>query len=140
MSTRQVDVEHILSFEVATMAPLLVPGAPHGTRGIIGVTGGTFEGPRLKGTVVPPSGDWFTVRPSGALKIDVRLALLTDDQTPILLTYNGVGIRAEEQMVIRVAASFEAPEGPYAWLNDLQAIGYGSLGDGSVRYEIFALT
>lgn len=32
---------------------------PHGTRRIIYVTGGSFEGPRLKGEVLPGGGDWL---------------------------------------------------------------------------------
>lgn len=46
-----VPVEHLFSMR-ANLAPLqVIEGGPQGTRGIVGVTGGTFEGPRLKGTI-----------------------------------------------------------------------------------------
>ena len=36
-----------------------------GTRTIVRVKGGWFEGPRLKGEILPGTGDWFIVRPGG---------------------------------------------------------------------------
>lgn len=139
MSLSQVDVEHVLTFTAHTARPAIVAGAPQGTRGILGVTGGTFEGPRLRGTVAPPGGDWFTVRTTGVLRLDVRLLLVTDDEANILLTYNGVAVPRDGAMEIRIAPLFEAPEGPYAWLNDIQAIGYGELVEGGVKYDVYAL-
>jgi hypothetical protein len=140
MTRSQVDVEHILTFTAETGRPSMVNGAPQGSRGILGVTGGTFEGPRLRGRVVPPGGDWFTIRSNGGLKLDVRLLLVTDDEANILVTYSGVAIPREGGgMDIRIAPLFEAPEGPYTWLNDLQAIGFGELIEGGVRYEVYAL-
>jgi hypothetical protein len=139
MTLSQVEVEHVLTFTAYTGKPSLVAGAPQGTRGILEVTGGTFEGPRLKGTITPPGGDWFTVRPSGVLKVDVRLLLTTDDQANILMTYSGVAIRRDGGMHIRVAPTFEAPEGPYEWLNDIQAVGFGDLIEGGVKYDVYAL-
>src|SRR5262245_6636246 len=50
-----------------------------GPRGIAGLTDGTFQGPRLKGTLVTPAGEWGVTRPDGAYVIDVRLELRTDD-------------------------------------------------------------
>lgn len=140
MTLSQVDVEHVLTLTAYTGKPAVVAGAPQGTRGILGVTGGTFEGPRLKGAIVPPGGDWFTVRASGVLKLDVRLLLVAEDEANILLTYSGVAVPKEGGgMGIRIAPLFEAPEGPHAWLNDIQAIGFGELVEGGVKYDIYAL-
>lgn len=139
MTLSQVDVEHVLTFTADTGKAAIVAGAPQGTRGILGVTGGIFEGPRLKGTILAPGGDWFTVRPSGVLKLDVRLRLVTDDEANILLTYSGIAVPREGGMDIRVAPLFEAPEGPHSWLNDIQAIGRGELVEGGVRYDVYAL-
>ena len=51
----------------------------NGGRLIVPVSGGTFTGPRLKGTIVPPSGDWVVQRPDGSRVLDMRLLLQTDD-------------------------------------------------------------
>ena len=139
MTRTQVELEHVLTFTALTGKSAMVVGAPQGTRGILGVTGGTFEGPRLRGRVIPPGGDWFTVRASGTLKLDVRLLLEAEDGANILLTYSGIATPADGGMDIRIAPLFEAPEGPHAWLNDHQCIGFGQLIDGGVTYEVYAL-
>ena len=41
------------------------------------VTGGTFGGPRIKGTVLPGGADWIT-QASGHSSLDVRITLETD--------------------------------------------------------------
>ncbi len=61
-----------------------------GTRRIVPVTGGTFEGPKLKGTALGGGGDWILVRPDGASELNVRVTLKTDDDQLIYLTYRGL--------------------------------------------------
>jgi len=51
----------------------------NGGRLIVPISGGTFTGPRLKGTIVLPSGDWVVQRPDGSRVLDVRILLQTDD-------------------------------------------------------------
>lgn len=53
-------------------------GGPLGERRVVAITGGTFEGPALKGTIVPGGADWQIVRADGALDIDARYALRTE--------------------------------------------------------------
>ena len=52
-------------------------GGPFGERRMVGITGGSFEGPQLKGTIVPGGADWQIVRADGVLDIDARYALRT---------------------------------------------------------------
>ena len=54
------------------------------------IPGGTFEGPRLKGTIKGAGGDWVTLRADGSSLLDVRLLLETDDGTPILMQFKGI--------------------------------------------------
>ena len=56
--------------------PLLDLGeTPYGRRRIARIAGGSFEGPKLKGTVLRGGSDWILARPDGALQLDVRLTL-----------------------------------------------------------------
>ena len=65
-------------------------GGAVGSRQIVPVIGGTFEGPKLRGKVLPPGGDWL-VRTSETVRVlDVRTLLLTDDDQRIYLSYRGV--------------------------------------------------
>jgi hypothetical protein len=46
---------------------------------VIPVTGGTFEGPLLKGELIPgTTADWLRVEPDGTAHMDVRLVMRTD--------------------------------------------------------------
>jgi len=135
-----IPVEHVLTLTARTEPAILVPGGPQGTRGYVQVTGGTFEGGKLTGTVAAGGADWFTVRPDGSLRVDVRLLLTCADDARILLAYQGLAVRcADGRLEIRVGAQFEAPAGPHEWLNSVQGVGHGRLVDGGVRYEMYAL-
>ena len=55
------------------------------------MTGGTFEGEELKGTVLPsPGGDWLLLRRDGILQLDVRITLKTADDHLIYMSYRGM--------------------------------------------------
>jgi hypothetical protein len=57
---------------------------------IVECTAGRFEGQRLKGDVLAPSGDWVRLAADGSMRLDVRMLLRTDDGADILMTYGGV--------------------------------------------------
>ena len=61
-------------------APAQKLGAiPHGTRSIVPIAGGDFEGSRLRGKVLPGGGDWLLLRSDDVLELDLRVTLETDD-------------------------------------------------------------
>jgi hypothetical protein len=137
MPVDALPVEHLFTLRVATAPPVLVVGGPQGTRAIVDAGGGgTFEGPRLRGVAKGPGGDWVTARADGSAKLDVRLLLETDDGHAVLMTYQGILAPGGG---IRTAPLFEAGDGPYAWLNQVQAVGVGEVVDGGVTYEVYAL-
>lgn len=113
--------------------------APQGTRVIVTVTGGTFDGPKLRGTVDNSGGDWVTVRADNNIKLDVRIVLHTDDGADIFMRYEGIGVRRDGQLLLATAPLFETGDERYAWLNNTQAVATGSSGENVVRYEVFAV-
>lgn len=142
MARNQLDVDHLftLTVEIGDTANAVIRKGPTGHRFIAPVTGGSFEGPRIRGTIVTPSGDWVHSRPDGSARLDVRLQLVADDGQSILMTYQGIGVRADDgTMSIRTAPTFEAPDGDHAWLNNVQAVGIGTSDGQTVTYEIYAL-
>lgn len=128
-----------LTAEVAMARHQVIKNGPQGSRVAATVTGGTFEGPRLRGTVVPPGGDWVTNRADGTFKLDVRLLLNTEDGASILMTYLGVGRPGDGVNELRTAPLFETGDERYAWLNGVQAVGIGRAVPGSVTYRVYAL-
>src|SRR5262245_26936114 len=106
-------VEFLFRFEADLGSRDTIKDAPQGTRAIVNVTGGRFEGPRLKGTLGVPTGDWVTVRGDGSFKLDARVTLRTDDGALILMTYNGIGIFTEAGSSNRTAPFFETGDPRY---------------------------
>lgn len=129
-------LEPLLVLTVQTTVVQSVTGTPLGDRRIVEVLGGSFEGSRLSGRVPACGGDWL-IRTATGSHLNVRLLLETADGVTILFQYSGKASQRDGQPRIEVAGSFDAPVGPYAWLNDVQAFGLGfPLPDG-VRYQFF---
>lgn len=68
-----------MTLDVVFASILDVGQTAAGRRRIAPVSGGVFEGERLKGVVLPGGADWVINRSDGVMLIDVRLSLLTDD-------------------------------------------------------------
>ena len=125
---------------------------PGGLRRIAPVTGGTFAGNRLRGTVLPGA-DWVLNRPDGMMTIDVRLGLLTDDGACIYLAYQGRFLAVAEAMArfakgaildpaeysLAINAKFECGVERYQWLNDVIAVGTGTQTAAGPTYELFEI-
>jgi hypothetical protein len=131
--------EYLGTLRAEIGARTVVENGPQGTRTIVPVVGGRFEGPRLKASVEGPAGDWITNRPDGTYRLDVRFTLRTDDGALILVTYNGIGQAMGTGASLRTAPLFETGDPRYAWLTRLQAIGVGERVGTTVKYEIYAL-
>jgi hypothetical protein len=59
-------------------APVMVGQVARGQRRIVSILGGTFEGPNIKGKVVPGGADWQIIRADGFSELDTRYTLETD--------------------------------------------------------------
>ena len=117
----------------------VVENGPQGTRTIVQIVGGRFEGPRVKASVQTPAGDWITNRADGSYRLDVRLTLKTDDGVVILVTYNGIGQTTDTGASLRAAPLFETGDSRYAWLTRLQAVAVGERAGTTVTYDVYAL-
>jgi hypothetical protein len=123
-------------FDVAT---------PHnlGSRMIVPVTGGTFTGPKLKGTALSNGGDWITRRPDGASILNVRATLKTDDEQLIYMTYDGVMYTPPggkpTDMYWRTTPRFETASQKYEWLTRIVAVGVGVPTPGKAAYRVFQI-
>lgn len=143
---------HLMTLTLTVGGMQAIGATPVGNRRIVGlVSGGTFQGERLRGTVLPGGADWIVMRPDGAMTLDVRLVLETDDKALIGLTYRGIRhgpaaimervARGEDvdpsQYYFRTSMAFETAAAKYDWLNRIIAIGTGRrLPEGPV-YDVF---
>ncbi|MGI8927122.1 MAG: DUF3237 domain-containing protein [Tepidiformaceae bacterium] len=132
-------VEHLFTLVANIGERHILQGGPQGARAVVNVVGGSFEGAELKGKVLPPGGDWATLRADGSVKLDVRAILHTEDGARILITYLGIGTNTPEGLELRTAPMFETGDERYAWLNNVQAVGKGKVSGGTVTYEVYRL-
>lgn len=124
---------------------------PTGRRRIVPVSGGKFEGERLRGDILPHAGsDLLIERADGTFQQDVRLALRTDDDALILMTYRGVRHSSPEvaariargepvaatDYYLRIVPFFETAAPRYDWLNRIVAVGMGERLPKGVSYEV----
>src|SRR3954465_7953673 len=95
----------LMILRLATSATHDVGSTPQGTLTIFPVTGGSFEGERLRGRVLGGGGVWVTAAANGALTLDLRVPLETDDGGLIHMTFTGV--RDDASHYFRTVSRFE---------------------------------
>jgi hypothetical protein len=125
-----------------------------GKRRIAPVSGGSFEGPRLSGTVLPGGTDWITEDPNGTwFRMNVRLPLQTHDGELLVMAYEG--FRSGPKSVLeqiargeavdpdsyyyRVVGTFETSSAKLAWLNTLVSIALGSRIPTGPAYDVYTV-
>jgi Protein of unknown function (DUF3237) len=135
MNTRLLMMMHV---KVGTV--LNIGAVPYGTRRTAPLGGGTFEGPRLRGIILPgSSADWQLLRSDGVLEMDLRLTLRTDDDA--LISMSSFGLRHGPPEVIaaigrgetvdpstyyfRTMPRFETSHPAYLFLNRLISVASG---------------
>lgn len=110
---------------IVDLLPTLQLGlSPLGDRRMVPIVGGTFEGPGLRGTVLPGGADRQLVRRDGSVNLDAVYELQTDDGV-IISVRNRVLSRRPKDAPAYIFSSIEltAPEGRYGWLNDFVYVG-----------------
>lgn len=142
----QFDAGPRLRFEPAHMT---------GRRGFVGVLGGSIEGPRLSGRVLPQSGgDWPRLWPSGLVEFEAHYMLETSDGAPIYIHNRGIAWSSPEVLArieagapvqpadtyCRVTPRFEVPDGPHEWLVRTLFVGKGERRGAQSVFDYYAVT
>lgn len=147
-----------VSIQLDAEAPLAIGPSPWRNRRVSDIAGGRFEGPRLAGTVRRSGADWSEggrARDGGiATALDVRSLWQTDDGALIYVTYGGrlvipaaaaAAFRDPAKLdsldpsayYFRICPLFETAAEPYAWLNEIVAVGMGRRTSTGVTYRVF---
>jgi len=122
--------EHMWEAKVTIADGILLGESKHGWRRIVPIKGGTFEGPNIRGEVVPGGEDWQLTRPDGDRELYARYLLKTHDGhliqviNRVLMHFPPEGEKGDPY--IRSVIDLEAPnDSPYEYLN--HAIFLGTL-------------
>jgi Protein of unknown function (DUF3237) len=125
----------LMTLRLSTAPVQNIGAGPHGTRLTFPITGGSFDGGRLRGKVLPGGDDWVVKRPDGVLELDLRITLEADDGALIYMTFEGIrDDGAPGAPYFRTLPRFETADANYSFLNRLLAIGSGEIrADGPVH-------
>ena len=133
------ELEFAFEVTVEVDEPLDLGVTAAGHRRIVQIRSGSFEGPGLKGRVLPGGADWQIVRADGTADLDARYTLETDTGALIYVVNRGLRhgppevlrkIAAGETVdprsyYFRSAASFETAAPELQWLTKAVVIGVG---------------
>jgi hypothetical protein len=128
-----------------------IGATPRGERHIVYIKGGTFDGPKVKGSVLPGGGDWFIRRPDGVVELDVRIVFHTDDGHLIYGYFRGINNMAPEvalrvfagevvdssEYYFRITPILETASQKYGWLNRIVTVAIGELTSTGVCYKVY---
>lgn len=112
--------------ETVTLAERIPAGkTPLGERFIIPLTGGRFEGPGIKGIVMPGGWDWQLLRADGCLQVKADYFLKTDDGVILNVVNTGLICPGADgkPAPVRTHPVVEAPLGKYEWLGRATLVG-----------------
>lgn len=117
------ELEFALQLKVTLGEAYGIDNTQHGRRTIIPITGGTFEGPKLKGTIINGGAD-YQLNTESRTELEAIYCIRTDDGINIHvrnkgIIYNGKDAEGNPIFYFRAAPTFEAPaDSKYAWLNN----------------------
>jgi hypothetical protein len=140
-------------FHIEVKPPSVIGATPGHDRRIGEIIGGRFEGERLRGKILSSGSDWQSLRNDGAITINVRLVMETDDGALIGMTYLGMRHGPKEVMdrlargenvspseyYLRVTPYFETSSEKYDWLNRVVSVACGHRMAGGAIYQVFEI-
>ena len=147
----QLHTRPLFAFQVDVAKPSIVGMTPGHDRRVGVITGGSFEGERLRGKILPGGSNWQSLRSDGTLTLDVRCIMETEDGHLIGMTYRGMRhgpkdvlerigrgeATSPSEYYMRTVPFFETASEQYGWLNKLVSVAIGHrLATGPV-YQVF---
>ncbi len=116
-------LEFALQLRVTLGEAFSIENTQHGRRTVIPITGGTFEGPLLKGTILNGGAD-YQLNAENRTELEAIYCIKTDDGVYIHvrnrgIIANGKDANGNPTFYFKAAPQFEAPaDSRYGWLNN----------------------
>ena len=116
-------LEFALQLRVTLGETFSIENTQHGRRTVIPITGGTFEGPLLRGTIINGGAD-YQLNTENRTELEAIYCIKTDDNVYIHvrnrgIIANGKDANGNPTFYFKAAPQFEAPaDSRYGWLND----------------------
>jgi hypothetical protein len=117
-------LEFALQLKVTLGQAFSIENTQHGRRTVIPITGGTFEGPGIKGTIINGGADYQLANAQGRTELEAIYCIKTDDGVYIHVRNRGIIAGGQDAdgkptFYFKAAPQFEAPaDSKYGWLNN----------------------
>lgn len=117
-------LEFALQLRVTLGETFSINNTQHGRRTVIPITGGEFEGPNIKGTIINGGADYQLNGADGRTELEAIYCIKTDDGVYIHVRNRGIIANTKDadgkpSFYFRCAPQFEAPaDSKYGWLNN----------------------
>jgi muconolactone delta-isomerase len=142
----------VYRLEAALGQPLDLGETARGRRRIVPLTGGTFTGPGISGTLLPAgSADWQIIQADGTALADLRYTLQTDEGTLLYVQATGVRHGSAEvlarlgrgedvdpsEYTFRTTTRIETASPELDWMNKGVFVSVGGRQPAGVTYETY---
>jgi hypothetical protein len=133
-------LEFVCELKVTVDKMLMVGATSHGERRIIPITGGTFEGPNMKGIVLPGGAD-YQLDANGRTAIEAIYTIKSDDGALIHIRNAGIIRLNAGKFYFTTNIKFEAPLGSkYEWLNNSIFLSKGVPGGQYISIQVWKVS
>lgn len=134
---KDMALDYVFTLAVNIAAPIEVGQVGFGSRRVIPITGGTLEGPGIRGQVLPAGADFMIVRASRTVEVNARYVVRLDDGSNVYVENNGIRTGPKDEtdrlkrgetigaddIYFRTAPKFETASDKYGWLMDFMFVG-----------------
>lgn len=145
------ELEYAFTVKVDVAPPVEMGPADGGRKRFIAITGGTFTGPALSGTVLPGGGDWQVIEEGGLTRLEARYFLKAADGKVIEVTNIGVRVATAEvteklakgeavdpsAYYFRTTPIFNVTAGKLDWMRRSTFIARGVRNPGEVLVDVY---
>jgi uncharacterized protein DUF3237 len=149
--TNVLGIEPIFIIRAELEAIMNLGRTPYGERRVVGITGGSVQGRKLNGRILPGGADWQIIRSDGAADIQARYTIETDAGARILVASDGLrhgppavmerlarGDSVDPALYyFRTVMRFETADPSTDWINRILALARGNREPRAVRLDVF---
>lgn len=152
-SPKDIALGYVFTLSVDIAVPIEVGQVGSGNRRVIPITGGTLEGPDIRGTVLSAGADFMIVRESRTVEVNARYVVEMDDGANVYVENNGIRNgptdeperlkRGEtigpDEIYFRTTPKFETASAKYGWLKEFLFVGTARRrpGGGGVLIDVY---
>ena len=141
------ELEFVMQLNVTLGEAYTVGEMQSGKRHVIPITGGTFAGPHIKGTIINGGADYQLISADGnRTTLEAIYSIKTDDGVYIHvrnqgIVYSGKDASGNDSFYFKAAPKFEAPQdSKYFWLNNAIYVCAPSFGaPGTITLDVWRI-